>query len=382
MTKVKRARKWAINDFILVFLTMSLVIFGVVMVFSASYYNAISEKGNPYYFLIRDAIWAGAGTVLMFVMTRINYRILCSKKVAVFMLAVGFLGLLAVFTPLGVTLNSATRWISVGGITVMPGEIAKIVVIIFMSWYLGSKPDRIFSFGEGIVVPLVLCAVFGGLIMKQPNMSTAITVCAIVIGIMFFAGLRWRYILGVLSLGAFAALVLIFMDEDGYRFRRFTSFLNPFDDPLNTGYQVVQSLLALGSGGFFGLGLGKGIQKTLYLPEPQNDFILAIIGEELGYFGILILMAVYLILIWRGMHIALNAPDHQGMLMAAGITTMIAVQVVLNIAVVTSSMPPTGVTLPFISYGGNALLLFMGSMGILLNISRQSRKKEPGSEQK
>lgn len=380
MAKVKHIRKWASNDFLLVFLTMSLVIFGVVMVFSASYYNAISEEGNPYYFLIRDGVWAAIGTVFMFFMTRINYRMLCTKQVAMSLLVVGTVCLLLVFSPLGVTINSATRWVGIGGFTIMPGEVAKLVVIIFMSWYLGSKPERILSFREGIIPPLILCGVYGGLIMKQPNMSTAITVCTIVIGIMFFAGMRWRYLVGIFSMGVFAAILLIFTDEDGYRFKRFTSFLDPFEDPLDTGYQVVQSLLALGSGGVFGLGLGKGIQKTLYLPEPQNDFILAIIGEELGYCGIIVLLGVYIVIIWRGMCVAMNAPDFQGMLMASGITTMIAVQVILNVAVVTSSMPPTGVTLPFVSYGGNALLLFMGTMGILLNISRQSRKKELGSE--
>ena len=167
---------------------------------------------------------------------------------------------------------------------------------------------------------------------------------------------------------------MILTDEDGYRLKRLTSFLDPFQDPLGDGYQVIQSLLALGSGGLFGVGLGRSIQKTLYLPEPQNDFIFAIIGEELGYIGCLALIACYMILIWRGTHISLNAPDMFGTLLAAGITIMLALQVVLNIAVVTSSMPPTGITLPFISYGGNALMLFMGSMGILLNISRHSAR--------
>ena len=167
---------------------------------------------------------------------------------------------------------------------------------------------------------------------------------------------------------------MILTDPDGYRLKRLTSFLDPFQDPLGNGYQVIQSLLALGSGGIFGVGLGKSIQKTLYLPEPQNDFIFAIIGEELGYIGCLALIAVYIILIWRGTHIALNAPDMFGTLLAAGITIMLAIQVILNIAVVTSSMPPTGITLPLVSYGGNALMLFMGCMGILLNISRHSAR--------
>jgi len=186
--------------------------------------------------------------------------------------------------------------------------------------------------------------------------------------------MKWRYLFGLGTIGAAAMAILIFSDEDGYRLKRVTSFLDPFADPLDTGFQVVQSLLALGSGGFFGVGLGKSIQKNLYLPEPQNDFILAIIGEELGYFGILLLMLAYIVLIWRGFHIAINAKDMFGSLLASGITIMIALQVLMNVAVVTSSMPPTGVTLPFVSYGGNALWLFMGSVGILLNISRHSAR--------
>ena len=189
---------------------------------------------------------------------------------------------------------------------------------------------------------------------------------------MFVAGLKLRYCFGLVGLGAVGIAGILIANPDSHWADRITSFLDPFANPLGDGYQVVQSLMALGSGGLFGVGLGKSIQKNLYLPEPQNDFILAIIGEELGYIGLLILMLVYVVLIWRGIHVAVNAPDQFGMLLASGIISMIAIQVVLNIAVVTSSMPPTGVTLPFVSYGGNALMLFMGSMGILLNISRHT----------
>jgi cell division protein FtsW len=188
---------------------------------------------------------------------------------------------------------------------------------------------------------------------------------------MFIAGLNVFYLVGIAGAGAAGVWLLITADTTGYWYKRVTSFLDPFADPLDTGYQVVQSLLALGSGGLFGLGLGKGLQKNLYLPEPQNDFILAIIGEELGFVGCILLFTAYILLIWRGIHIAIGAADLFGTLLASGITIMLAIQVLLNIAVVTSSVPPTGITLPFVSYGGNALLLFMGSMGILYNISRK-----------
>ncbi len=189
---------------------------------------------------------------------------------------------------------------------------------------------------------------------------------------MFVAGLELKWLGFAVIAGGAAGVFLVFSDSDGYRLARAVSFLKPFADPLGDGYQVCQSLLALGSGGLLGVGLGKSIQKNLYLPEPQNDFIIAIIGEELGFVGILILMAAYMVLIWRCIHVCINAPDRFSMLLASGITAMLAIQVILNIAVVTSSMPPTGVILPFVSYGGNALLIFTGAMGIMLNISRNS----------
>ena len=207
------------------------------------------------------------------------------------------------------------------------------------------------------------------LIMKQPNLSTAITVCGIIVSMMLVAGMKWRYCIGAVGAGALGIVAILVM-KSGHWYSRLTSFTDPFADPLGDGYQVVQSLLALGSGGLFGVGLGKSVQKNLYLPEPQNDFIAAIIGEELGFVGLMLLLVVYCLFIWRGVHIAINAPDQFGMLLASGIVLMVAIQVILNIAVVTSSMPATGINLPFISYGGNGLLMFMFSVGVLINISR------------
>ena len=368
----KKKTRMKSGDFILTILIIGLVVFGVIMVFSSSYYNAINEEGDPYYYLKRDIAWAAMGMVLMLFCALLDYRIY--MRIAPWILGISLLLLGLLFTPLGITRNYATRWIGVGGFTLMPGEVAKIAAIIFVAWYLSKDPKRIRSFTKGVFPLMALCGVFFLLIILQPNLSTAITICGIIIGMMFVAGLNIMYLVGIVGAGAVGITLMILTDEDGYRLKRLTSFLDPFQDPLGNGYQVIQSLLALGSGGLFGVGLGKSIQKTLYLPEPQNDFIFAIIGEELGYVGCLILIAVYLVLIWRGIHIALNAPDMFGTLLASGITIMLALQVILNIAVVTSSMPPTGITLPFISYGGNALMLFMGSMGILLNISRHSAR--------
>ena len=368
----KRKTRVKSGDFVLTILVLILVVFGVIMVFSSSYYSAINDTGDPYSYLKKDIIWAVLGLGAMLFCAMFDYRIYAKAAPAILVISLVLLALL--FTPLGVDRNGAVRWIGVGDFTVMPGEIAKIAAIIFVAWYLSKDPKIIKSFTRGVLPLLGLIGLYFGLIILQPNLSTAITVSGIIIGMMFVAGLNTVYLGGIVALGAVGITFMILTDSDGYRLKRLTSFLDPFQDPLGDGYQVIQSLLALGSGGIFGVGLGKSIQKTLYLPEPQNDFIFAIIGEELGYVGCLLLIACYIILIWRGTHIALNAPDMFGTLLAAGITIMLAIQVVLNIAVVTSSMPPTGITLPFVSYGGNALMLFMGSMGILLNISRHSAK--------
>lgn len=360
----------------LVILTIGLVIFGIIMVFSASYYQSINEtsqsgEGNPYSYLTRDVMWAVLGFGVMLFTAVFDYR--KYRKFAIPVLVASFVLLILLMIPgVGKTGGGATRWIGVGGLTIMPGEIAKIALIIFVAWFLSEKPQRIKSFTRGILPLFGVCVVYGGLILAQPNMSTAITVVAIVILMMFVAGMSWFYCGGLVGMGVLGIAGIILANPDSHWAKRITSFTDPFADPLGEGFQVVQSLMALGSGGLFGVGLGKSIQKNLYLPEPQNDFILAIIGEELGFIGILLLLTAYVILIWRGIHIAVNAPDQFGTLLASGITIMVAIQVLLNVAVVTSSMPPTGITLPFVSYGGNALMLFMGSMGILLNISRHT----------
>ncbi len=360
------------GDFMLTIMVLGLVVFGIIMVFSSSYYSALNDTGDPYAYLKRDIAWAVFGTAAMLFCALFDYHIYA--RFAPTIMGVSFVLLLLLFTPLGETRNFATRWIGIGGFTIMPGELAKMAAIIFVAWFYSQDPKRIQSLQKGIMPIIGMALVYFVLILKQPNLSTAITLCGIIVAIMFVAGLHAFYFFGIIGVGAFGITAMLLTDEGGYRLKRLTSFLDPFQDPLGDGYQVIQSLLALGSGGLFGVGLGKSIQKTLYLPEPQNDFIFAIIGEELGYIGCLLLIACYLVLIWRGIHIAMNAPDLFGTLLASGITAMLGIQVILNIAVVTSSMPPTGITLPFVSYGGNALMLFMVAMGILLNISRYSSK--------
>ena len=369
-------KKMKASEFFLVALTLGLTIFGIIMVFSASYYLSINNWGDPYYFLRRHIMWALLGLVLMFATTMINYRIYAKFAPVILLGGLVLLGL--IFTPLGVEVNHATRWIGIGAnnqFTIMPGEVIKIALIIFVAWYLSKDPTRAKSLVRGFLPMVALAGICAVMLVLQPALSTAITVVGIVIGILFVAGLNPLVILGLVGASGAGVYVFITADPTMYWYRRLTSFMDPFADPLNTGYQAVQSLLALGSGGVTGLGLGQGIQKSLYLPEPHNDFIFAIVGEELGFIGCLLLITMYILVIWRGTSIAINAPDLFGTLVAFGITIMLAIQVIFNVAVVTSSMPPTGVTLPFLSFGGNALLLFMGSMGILLNISKQSTRQ-------
>lgn len=360
-------------DFILFITVIGLVVFGVIMVFSSSYYDALDKQGDAFFYLKRDIIWAIIGSTALIATSLFPYR--AYRKMSLLILGLSLVLLVMIFTPLGLELNNSVRWIKLGPITVMPGEIAKLAVIIFVSSFLSKDPRRVKSFKNGVFPMLGLLAVFSGLIALQPNLSTAITVAVIIIGILYVAGLNSAYIAGLAACGVSGIFLLMASNSTGYWLKRITTFMDPFADPKGDGWQVIQSLLAMGSGGLFGVGLGKSIQKTLYLPEPQNDFIFAIVGEELGFIGCVLLIVAFLILVWRGTHIALTAPDLFGTLLASGITIMVAVQVVLNIAVVTSSMPPTGVSLPFISWGGNSLVIFMIAMGILLNISKHSQSR-------
>lgn len=359
------------GDFWIIILTLGLTIFGVIMVFSSSYYYALSKTGNAYHFLIRDCIYAAAGLIGMLVCSRINYK--AYKKIALPLVIISLILLGLVFVPgLGKTVNGATRWIDLKLFTLMPGEIAKPSIILFASAYFAANPKRITKIGSLLFIAIITGAM-AVLIMMQPNMSTAATLVLIVCAIMFVAGLSMRWVVFAGVAGIVGGTAYIF-HEGGYKLKRVMSFLHPFDDPLGDGYQVVQGLFAMGSGGLIGAGLGKGLQKNLYIPEPHTDFILATIGEELGFVGVAILMFAYLLLIWRLIHVCVNAPDRFSMLLGSGITAMLAIQVIFNIAIVTSSMPPTGVALPFISYGGNSLIIFCSCMGIMLNIAHHSER--------
>lgn len=356
-------------DFTLLICVYILVIIGIIMVFSSSFYYSYSNfNKDSFYFLRKNLQWALIGFLAMLVTMNFHYQ--KYKKLAFPAFVISILLLVLVLTPLGVTINGARRWIGAGTFTIMPGEIAKLCAIIFVANSLSRKNANIKSFFKGIMPYLIIIALYFGLIILQPNLSTAGTIALIIMAMLFVAGMKWRHLffLGFSGIGLLIVMIIL----EPYRMRRITGFIDPFQDPKGSGYQVIQSLLALGSGGLFGVGLGRSVQNKLYIPEPQNDFIFATIGEELGFVGCIVVILLFLFIIWRGIRIAINAPDLFGCLMATGITAMIAIQVMINIAVATSSMPVTGIPLPFISFGGNSLVMFMASTGILLNISRYS----------
>ncbi len=366
-------------DFSVTVLTLILSLFGVAMVLSASYYQSLSKFGNFYHYAKDDVMWMVIGFAVFIFCSLLNYRVY--RVFAVPIMAVGLVLLLLIFTPMGITLNNATRWLDFKFFTVMPGEIAKTCIIFFIAWYYSVDPERARKL-KGNLPVLAVAGLCFFLIYKQPNLSTAGTVLLIAVGMMFLAGFPIRYII-VLAIAGVGAFALIIMLPSGrYMLERVLSFTDPFADPLGDGYQVVQGLLALGSGGFLGLGPAQSIQKTLYLPEPQNDFIIAIIGEELGFVGVVAMLAVFLALIYRCIKIAVACDDYFGMLLAGGISLHLALQVILNVAVVSASFFPTGVTLPFVSLGGNATVLFLAEMGIIVNISKHGTAdiEDPESE--
>jgi cell division protein FtsW len=361
-------------DFLLTITVIGLVLFGIVMVFSASYYSTINSKiEDPYYYLIQGSRLGVAGIALMVVVSYVPYRMY--YKLAPVLMVLGLVLLCALFVPgVGDTENGATRWIKFGPVTIMPGEIAKITAILFVAWFFTKFRGTADSFKRAYVPMLVLTGVYFVLIYKQPNLSTAIIVCGIVAILTCIAGNPKRYLGLTVAAGGAGVYALIQADPTGEHFARFTGFLDPFSDPQGAFYQTVQALLALGAGGVVGVGPGRSIQKALYLPYAQNDFIFAIIGEEFGFIGCLVVLCAFLFLIWRCALVAINAPDRFGMLLSSGVVVWISLQVIMNIAVVTSIMPPTGVTLPFISYGGNAVLITMAAMGVVLNISRETAR--------
>lgn len=361
---------------IIIFLLLSL---GIVMVLSASAPSSLSTTGNSYTYLIKQAIFAIIGIFLMFAISKIDYRIYKNFYKAAYIISI--ISLASVLVPgIGVSVNGARRWINLGFGTFQPSEIAKIGLIVFYAGYLTNHKDELGTFWQGCVKPfLYLVPPVAILFFIQDHLSASVVIIAITSIMMIMSGTKIRHFLTLgITGGSLAASGMLFLaktaDKGSFRLARLTTFLDPFADVTGDGWQVVQSLYAIGSGGLFGVGLGQSKQKYLYIPEPHNDFIFAVIAEELGFFGCLLVILLFAAFIWRGTITAMKAQDSFGSLLAVGITSLVGIQAIINIAVVTSSMPATGMSLPFFSYGGTALLILLCSMGVLLNISRSNSK--------
>ena len=355
-------------DFGVVVFVLLLSLFGIAMVFSAGYYQTINTANpDPTYYLVRQAIWVASGLFIMLVVANIDYHIYMKFSNLIMIIS---LGLLVAVILTSSTVGGAQRGLF--GLNITPSEFCKVAVIVFTSCFLVKDPSNIRT-AKGLGILLIVMGLHFYLIVKQPNLSTAIVLVAIMISIMLVAGLNILF-MALPLVGAVAGYFYIITAKvPEHWYNRISSFMDPFADRQGSGYQVTQGLIALGNGGLTGLGFGRSVAKTLYLPDPQNDFILAVIGEELGYVGFILLMLVYIILICRLFMVALKARDKLGFYLATGVAVMLGLQVIINVAVVTSSMPATGITLPFISYGGTSMWSFMIAIGIALNVSRKQR---------
>ena len=357
-------------DFWLLMTIFMLLGLGTMMVFSSSSAASYSKFQDSYYFLINQLRWVGLGLLVMGIVTFVDYHFIGRFSIPIFLISLALL--VAVLIPgIGRTINNARRWIYIGGVSFQPSELMKLGIVLLFAYLLAhEKYAKKMKSLIGFLVMLVILGVVAFLLYEEPHVSCIIIIVLVSFILMFIGGIKLRYFVVLGGIGA-AGVVFAFSTLNHVR-ERVLTFLNPFAYASDEGYQIVQSLLAIGSGGFFGKGLGQSIQKYNYLPEPYNDFILSIAAEELGFVGIAVILALFAVFIWRGYKIAINAPDRYGTLVAAGITSIIAVQTVMNVAVVTSSMPVTGVALPFFSYGGTSTVFLMINMGILLNISKQS----------
>lgn len=353
-------------DKLLFLATLLLVCASVVMVYSASAVMALERYQQPYLFLITQGMWAALGIAVLTIVMRVDYR---SYRNPTFLwVSLGVVSVALVLVLFRPPINGTHRWFGVGGIGVQPSELAKLCAIFFIAALLERRMHRIDEVSYalapiGIAIGLLVC-----LILLEPDFGTAMSLMTIAAVMVFAAGLNYRYLVGALLVG-FPVMYFVLMSAE-YRRRRLLAFWNPWDDPLGNGFQVIQSLIAVGTGGVFGRGLMEGVQKLFYLPEPHTDFIYAVIGEELGLVGATAVLACFCVIAWRGVRIAMKAPDSFGAFLALGLTTMIALQAFVNISVVLGLLPTKGIPLPFVSAGGSSLVINLLGMGILLNVSQ------------
>ncbi|HYG82549.1 MAG TPA: putative lipid II flippase FtsW [Pyrinomonadaceae bacterium] len=362
MARKLQADKWLFAA------TAGLALFGIVMVYSASAVMAQEENGNQYHYVIKQVIWTTIGFGAMLVMMQFDYQRLRDRRIVYGLLGVTTLLLLAVFAfP---PTNGAHRWIKLPGMSVQPSELSKIALALFLAYFLEKRAGEEGSLWRTFVPCVAVTGVLAALILKEPDLGTAMMLGVICVVMCFTAGARLLHLAMAAAPGlVVGAWMLLFVP---WRFQRLVTFTNPWADPQNSGFQVVQSLIAVGSGGTAGLGFAQGRQKMFFLPFAHSDFIFAVVGEELGLFGALAVLLVFGVLLWRGVRVALRAPDRFGMLLGIGLVSAIVIQALFNISVVLSLLPTKGIPLPFISYGGSSLVPTLVAIGILLNISQHS----------
>jgi cell division protein FtsW len=357
-------------DIIVLVMAVILTCFGVVMVYSASSVMAAKKFHDGFYFLKRQSLFALVGFVGMGVLMQIDYHIW--KKWAVPLFFICFFLLLVVFVPgIGGTAKGASRWIRFPGFNFQPSELAKVALIIYMAYSLDKRQDKLKQFMSGFFPYLLILGVFIVVLLCQHDMGAAMTMGAVAIVMLFAAGTRVQYIVGMVLVALPGICYLIF--TKAYRMRRITAFLDPWQDPTDAGFQIIQSWLALGTGGIFGQGLGEGKQKLFYLPEAHTDFILSVCGEELGFLGVIVIASMFLLLVQRSIRVAIAAEDNFGRFLAFGIAVLIGLEGFINMAVVTGMLPTKGIALPFVSYGGSSLIITLCAVGILLNVSTKMR---------
>lgn len=371
-TREGRRTERAPTDKTLLLIVALLLMGGILALFSATYYKAV-DQGDALLEVKKQLIGIGLGAALMLLTSRIPYTFWQKPKVVMAGLAGSFILLVVVLIPgVGVYLNGSRRWLSVAGMSFQPSELAKIASVIYLASTLSYRLKQVEKLWRGIVPLLIVPGLMFVLILQQPNLSTAGSIMIVAVLMMLLAGARWRHLSFMGIAGACVGMLYAWIEP--YRRERLLSFRDPFAQMSDEGYQLSQSLIAIGSGGLFGRGLGQGRQKFSYLPYPESDFIFAIIGEDFGLFGCCVVILLFVAFAFAGMRIAVNCPNRFGCLLGAGITAMIAVQAFINIGVVVGILPTTGLPLPFFSAGGTSISLLMGAVGILLNISRDAAR--------
>jgi cell division protein FtsW len=356
------------SDKFLFWATLLLVGVSVLMVYSASAVQSTDEGKPAYYQLMRQLAWVGIGLGVMVVAMRVDYHQLRRQEVIWGLVAVTAVALVAVF--FFPAKHDTNRWISFGSFSIQPAELAKLTAVIFAAALLERRMHRVNEVGYALAPIGLATGMFAGLMVLQPDFGTAAVLVLVVTTVVFAAGLSYRYLLGTALVLLPTAMALIVTSS--YRMRRLQAYLDPWADPLKDGYQVVQSLIAVGSGGVAGKGLMGGVQKMYYIPEAHNDFIFAVIAEEFGLIGTTLILLCFVMIAWRGIRTSVLAPDRFGSLLAVGLTMMLALQALMNLSVVTGLLPNKGIPLPFVSAGGSSLIVSLAAMGILLNISQQS----------